>query len=129
MQAEPQVQPPVSLKGDIQNGQHRTFLKNKKRLFLVGSLAIIIAGAGFFVFQTQLWKQRGPAYVQTYRLVPEKISQSAMIPINLPAGTNKEFAKENISFEPAIEGEWSEQPQQKISWNWFFQTALAQEKS
>ena len=45
-------------------------------------------------------------YQRGYNLVPEKISQSAPIKIYLPKGVDKETAKNNISFDPVIEGDW-----------------------
>jgi len=47
-----------------------------------------------------------PAFTEPYRLVPEKISQSAVIKINLPPGIEKSYAKRNIKFEPGIKGIW-----------------------
>ena len=106
--------------------QQKNVPAKRKRIFLFTLLALIGLGvAGFLFWQWQFGGGEKPAYTQTYRLVPEKVSQSAAIPVSLPPGTDRETARENISFEPAIEGEWVDQPQQKTSWIPFLKTANA----
>ena len=79
-------------------------LPNLKTLFF-GLLALTVFVLGsFFVWQTQFrQKETKPAYTQAYRLVPEKISQSAEIPISLPPGVDGATATSSISFDPKDE--------------------------
>ncbi|MDP3093387.1 MAG: alpha-2-macroglobulin family protein [bacterium] len=90
----------------------KEFLNSQKK-FIGPAILVILAVllAAFFYFQ-----QRGvprQEYRESYRLVPEKISKSAAIPIFLPPKTDKAKAIENISFEPAIEGKWLVQENKK----------------
>lgn len=75
--------------------------KNKLKWFL-GILLVLLIGFVFFA------KDKTPVqrYSEGYSLVAEKVSQSAPIKIYLPQGVNKETAKQAISFEPEIQGEW-----------------------
>jgi len=45
-------------------------------------------------------------FTDTYAFVPEKISKSANIQINLPKGVTDEVAKNSISFSPDVKGKW-----------------------
>ena len=82
--------------------------KNNFKKFLKIFLGIII-----LIFVVFLFSQRnvsdGSKYSREYTLVPEKISQSASIKIYLPKGLDKDTAKNNISFDPIIEGNWVEE--------------------
>ena len=80
------------------------FLKPRNLIFLI--LIIGIAALGFYFWQKGISRMVKPSYSQTYRLVSEKVSQSAVIQINLPPNVDKSFAKNNIKFNPEIEGEW-----------------------
>ncbi|MBU3918964.1 Ig-like domain-containing protein [Patescibacteria group bacterium] len=60
-------------------------------------------GVYFFFFYS---REAEPEYSEVYRLVPEKISQSAVIRIYLPPSISPEFAKNNIKFSPEIKGDW-----------------------
>jgi uncharacterized protein YfaS (alpha-2-macroglobulin family) len=83
----------------------KKFLKPRNFIFLI--LLLVMVSLGFY-----FWQKRAPKipfYIEYYRLVPEKISQSAQIRINLPPKVNKEFAKQHIKFEPEIKGKWIEQ--------------------
>ena len=75
--------------------------KNKLKWFL-GILLVLLIGFVFFA------KDKTPVqrYSEGYSLVAEKVSQSAPIKIYLPQGLIKETAKQAISFEPEIQGEW-----------------------
>ncbi len=66
---------------------HKTPLFSKKFLFLPGIL-IIAAFVGLYFYQQKEPAVPRPAFNQNYRLVPEKISQSANIKINLPPKLN-----------------------------------------
>ena len=78
----------------------------KKKVILILIILVIIAVVlgGFYFWQKT--KPIRPAYSQIYRLVNEKISQSAVITIYLPDNTNKGFAQKNVSFYPEIKGQW-----------------------
>ena len=78
-------------------------------------LAIGIAALGFYFWQKKAVQIPKPAYTQAYRLVQEKISQSAIIAITLPPKIDKLSAKSNIEFTPEIKGDWlGEKPQAGI---------------
>jgi alpha-2-macroglobulin len=101
----------------------------KKILTLV--LILVLAG-GFSFYFLQKRVQKIPSFAKTYRLVPEKISQSAPIIINLPQKVDKEFAKKNISFEPEIKGRFLEstqnyllfKPEEKLKLNHYYLAKL-----
>jgi uncharacterized protein YfaS (alpha-2-macroglobulin family) len=85
-----------------------TSLSKRKKIFIVLIFIIIIAGfAGFYFCQKQIAKV--PGYSQTYRLVPEKISQSAAIRLYLPPQVDQSFAQTHIKFSPEIKGSWVSQ--------------------
>ena len=86
--------------------------KRIKRIFL-GVLIFILAVGGIYYLSSVSVKNKIP-YGQAYRLVNEKISQSASIVIYLPKDVNKEAAKNNIKFDPGIEGSWADG--NKIGW-------------
>jgi len=79
----------------------------KKKIIQVIIILIIIAivFGGFYFWQTKV-RITKPAYSQIYRLVNEKISQSAAITIYLPDSVDKNFAQKNIKFYPEIKGKW-----------------------
>jgi uncharacterized protein YfaS (alpha-2-macroglobulin family) len=79
----------------------KKFSKPLVFLFLITILFLII---GFYYLQKIPIKT--PSFTESYRLVPEKISQSAIIKINLPPGIEKSYAQKNIKFEPEIKGTW-----------------------
>ncbi len=83
--------------------------KNKLKWFL-GILLVLLIGFVFFA------KDKTPVqrYSEGYSLVAEKVSQSAPIKIYLPQGVNKETAKQAISFEPEIQGEWVDNQKQSF---------------
>jgi len=75
------------------------------RNIIIFVLIIGIMFLGFYFWQ----KMRPPAdpdYIYGYRLVNEKISQSAPIVINLPHETDKVIAQNNVKFDPEIKGVW-----------------------
>jgi len=98
----------------------KKFLKSRNFIFLILLLGMISLGFYF-------WQKRAPkipSYTQTYRLVPEKISQSAAIEINLPPNIDKVFAQKNIKFEPEIKGKWVNEGK-NFSFNKIFNFVLA----
>ncbi len=81
-------------------------IKKKKSLFVFIIIFFVIAlslGVYFFFFYSP---EAEPEYTEIYRLIPEKISQSAVIRIYLPPSISPEFAKNNIKFSPEIKGDW-----------------------
>jgi hypothetical protein len=83
----------------------KKFLTLRDFIFLILLLGMISLGFYF-------WQKRAPkipSYIETYRLVPEKISQSAQIRISLPPKVDREFAKQHIKVEPEIKGNWIEE--------------------
>jgi len=80
--------------------------KNLIKIIVEVLIVIVVIAGGFYFWQKGMPKVPKPAYSQTYRLVPEKISQSAAITINLPPKVDKSFAQKNIKFDPEITGEW-----------------------
>ena len=67
-------------------------------------LAILgIAMVSFFSKDTHVAVKQ---FTNVYSFVPEKISKSAQIQINLPEGVSEEVAINGISFSPELEGEW-----------------------
>lgn len=87
-----------------------TWAQRLKRIFL-GVLIFVLAIGGIY-YLSGLTVKKIP-YSQSYRLVNEKISQSADIIIYLPKDVDKEAAKKNVKFDPEIKGTWSEN---KASW-------------
>lgn len=80
----------------------RKLLKPRNFVFLFIVVTAIFLGFYF-------WQKGGiikPPYIEGYRFVPEKISQSARIPIFLPKDIDGEYAKRNLKFEPEIKGKW-----------------------
>ncbi|MCS7200936.1 MAG: MG2 domain-containing protein [Patescibacteria group bacterium] len=73
-------------------------------LMLVISLLVILALVSYRFLSKE--KAIIPSNFQEFRLVKEKIPQSAPIKVFLPPGISHEYAIKNIKFEPAIKGEW-----------------------
>ncbi len=78
---------------------------SKKILALLG-LLLIAAVAGLYFYSPKEPVVPRPAFNQNYRLVPEKISQSATIKISLPPKLNFTDAENRIKFNPEIQGAW-----------------------
>jgi len=77
----------------------------KNLIILILLILILFFGSYFLIKKAP----KIPTYPRPYRLVEEKISQSAPIKINLPPKVDKEFAKNNIKFTPEIKGKWIEE--------------------
>jgi uncharacterized protein YfaS (alpha-2-macroglobulin family) len=114
--------------------------KNKQegkisRIKVFGVLAlIIIAIGGFYFYQSKVFEVAKPDYISGYRLVNEKISQSAAIVIHLPKVIEPALAQANIKFSPAINGEWVSsndnrkivfKPKEKLKLNRYYSVELA----
>ena len=91
---------------------HKIRILWRRILLGVIFLTIMVIGLYFFVGR---FSTSSLSYSDTYRLVSEKISQSAGIRISLPKGVDKELAKRGIVFEPQIEGRWVDEK----STTWF----------
>jgi uncharacterized protein YfaS (alpha-2-macroglobulin family) len=74
----------------------------------IGLFVIAAVVAGVFLFKSNFTLQVLPINYapDVYRLVPEKISQSAEIRILLPASIDPVLAQRNIKFNPEINGSW-----------------------
>lgn len=82
------------------------WLTNKK--FLLGVFAALVLGGIIFLLTSWLALFSLPPGGGVFALVPDSISQSAPIPIHLPAAIAVAQAKGAISFEPRIDGAWME---------------------
>ncbi len=87
---------------------------SKEKRFILILVIIAIVGTGFYFWQKGVPTDVKPAYSQTYRLVNEKISQSAGITVYLPGAIDKLIAQENTKFYPEIEGQWIDSGKEKI---------------
>ena len=100
--------------------------KIKKGEILAALITIIVAAvviAAVFFFKNRTPGQLMPSYVlESYRLVPEKVSQSAPIRILLPNDIDAVSAMNNVKFFPEIKGTWQGIQNTKTS---FINTAFA----
>jgi len=100
------------------------YLKKRRTLFFIFTFIFLLFLGGiifyFFYFKPSVKIE----YEETYRLVPEKVSQSAPIRVSLPPGIDKDFAKRNLKFYPEIKGKWVEDGRFFSFFNKFF-SALA----
>lgn len=67
---------------------------------------IVLAGTAWLLRSPEGPAQPIKEFSKVYSLVPEKISQSASIPISLPTGISEAEARAAISFNPEIPGSW-----------------------
>lgn len=81
--------------------QVKRIFKPRNIFFLILAIGIIVLG--FYFWQKEVTK---PSYARGYRLVNEKISQSAAIVIYLPVNIDKSIIQKNTKFYPEIEGKW-----------------------
>ena len=108
-----------------------------KKIVVLGLIMIAIIAGGFY-FWSQRVTEVKPEYGQIYRLVPEKISQSAAIAIHLPASIDKATAQGNVKFNPEIEGKWLTsdeesiiifKPKEKLNLNRYYSVQLTYAQS
>jgi len=59
-----------------------------------------------FLYTTQDRHVAVKQFTNVYSFVPEKISKSAPIQINVPDGVDEQTARASISFSPEVEGSW-----------------------
>lgn len=81
----------------------------RHNLLKYGGMLLVLTAIFWFAFlgrEGGIPFLSGPRYAQAYTLVPDKISQSAAIPVNLPSGVSEETARAQISFRPEIVGVW-----------------------
>ncbi len=88
-------------------------LVSKKYLLAIPIfLVLIIVGA--FIYQNQDQHVAIKQFTNVFSFVPEKISKSAAITINLPDGVDEETAKRSITFSPEVEGSWQTEEVEKV---------------
>ena len=116
--------------------QHHFRIKKWEVIF--GIAAIFAIGSFLILYEFYGTKFLQREYEEIYALVPDKVSQSAAIIIHLPEGVkiNIAEAKDKISFNPALEGEWSSgknaeylifQQKQKLEVGKYYSVTLATE--
>ncbi len=89
-------------------------------------LIVLIAGAVTITVSLMIYlgvNLLPKGYEEAYRLVPEKISRSAMVSVRLPKGVDPDYAKNNITFEPLIPGAWQKNSNPLL--NFLFETVFA----
>ncbi|MDD5621307.1 MAG: alpha-2-macroglobulin family protein [Candidatus Pacebacteria bacterium] len=95
--------------------------KNIKRKIKIAPFVIFILlmglGIGLFFLRSSIFPKTAIVEFipESYRLVPEKISQSAKIRILLPENIEAASAVGRITFNPEIRGKWENIPEKKIS--------------
>ena len=103
----------------------------KSRNFIIFLLIILIVVSIYFLQRQRIGIK--PPFIRGYRLVNEKISQSAAIVIHLPFKMDKKQAQENVKFEPEIEGSWQNsedsreivfKPKEKLRLNRYYEVEL-----
>jgi len=123
---------PISGHISVEQETMKQFKPRKKKIYIFLSIffMILALSLGFYFLYPGFHQPKLPSYTQTYRLVPEKVSQSASIRIILPSGTDEAYAREHINFFPEMEGQWlSERKSIFLSWLKNFNTAVAADSS
>lgn len=95
----------TSVKDDPDHQETGEKMASAKKFAIL--LSVLVLGAASFLFID--WSpEHTPVkqFARVFAFVPEKISKSAAIQINLPAGVSEQVAQAGISFSPEIEGEW-----------------------
>lgn len=77
-----------------------------KKVLVATSLFLFVTVSLVFALYYQGRHVPVRQFANAYSFVPEKISKSAEIKINLPAGIDEEVAKSGINFSPEIKGVW-----------------------
>ncbi len=115
----------------------RQALEPKKKI-IISILLIAAVLSGFYFWKKRVSEVARPDYIQGYRLVNEKVSQSAAVIIHLPPGIDKSTAQENTKFYPEIEGKWLElnrekeivfKPEEKLKLNRYYSVQLTLSQS
>ncbi len=81
------------------------FVFHKKYVGGLGLVFFLII-AGVFLYLQQDRHVAVKQFTNVYSFVPEKISKSASIQINVPDGVDEATAIKSISFSPEVEGTW-----------------------
>lgn len=80
------------------------------RLFALGLFTIgLIAATVLFLHFDRTQPVAIKQFTNVYSFVEEKVSKSASIKINVPAGVTEELAKQSITFSPEVPGTWQEE--------------------
>ncbi len=89
-------------------------LGRKRAPFLIALGILIFVGAALFFYATQDRHVAVKQFTNVYSFVPEKISKSASIQINLPEGVSEDVARASITFSPEVEGEWQTEDLERV---------------
>lgn len=84
----------------------RDFIVRNKKILLVILAVLIVGGAAFALYTTHDRFVAVKQFTNVYSFVPEKVSKSAAIFINLPKDIDEVTAQASITFSPDIKGEW-----------------------
>lgn len=108
---DPEQVPSIQDSGltDSQNKNYSsfvTFIKEKKQYFLSVVTLLLFVIVVIFIFNITNEPVAVKQFTNVYSFVPEKISKSAPIRINLPDGVDEIAAQAGITFSPEVEGEW-----------------------
>lgn len=82
---------------------------NRRKALLWSAVLVIllvVAVPVYLILQNLLTGIYKPNYTEVYRLVNEKVSQSAVIAVHLPKKMDVLTAQAAVKFEPEIEGSW-----------------------
>jgi uncharacterized protein YfaS (alpha-2-macroglobulin family) len=82
------------------------FILRHKRPLSSVCIVLIMLVVGVLLVGQQEQHVAVKQFTNVYTFVPEKISKSAPIQINLPEGIGEDAAREGISFSPEIDGVW-----------------------
>lgn len=95
----------------------------KKQALLLATILIIFTAAALIVMNFLQTDRSGsrqyaleeetPSFQETYTLTNDKVSKNAAIAVHVPEGMDVETAKENITFEPQIAGQWEDKGEEK----------------
>lgn len=69
-------------------------------------VVLVVVGGGLGWYYTQDRHVPMKQFTNVYSFVPEKVSKSAAIQINLPNGVPEDLARTSITFSPEVDGEW-----------------------
>jgi uncharacterized protein YfaS (alpha-2-macroglobulin family) len=86
----------------------------QKPLVLAAVGLLVLVGVLAMVYTTEERVVAVKQFTNVYSFVPEKISRSAAIVINVPEGVTEDMARANISFSPAVPGEWQTEELDKV---------------
>lgn len=124
---------------NIINDKKKVF---KRIIFSIFIISVVLLAVFYFWQKGLPLFFKGPQaqknYIESYRLVPEKVSQSAAIIIKLPKAVDYQLAQKSVAFEPIIPGDWLPskrareiifQPKEKLSLNKHYEARLSWRQS